>query len=166
MIPLSVIPFSGVHCMLNKWPKDLEMKIVDNHFVKNHKVDQKINGWSLRWNCSVTTLKYVYTVAFKVLNVFSPSLLFWPYIRHWIRVKKNRIQKIDFIQTGWNNASDVTATVDTVLNHPNKVCFADVADFLLQVKPPSVDGISNKLFYFYYKLFKNLLPFLRHRFDE
>ena len=44
--------------------------------------------------------------------------------------------------TGWNNATDVTATIDAVLQFPNKVCFADTADFVLHIKPPSLSGIS------------------------
>ena len=53
----------------------------------------------------------------------------------------NRLQKVSE-QTGWNNVTDTSEAVYTVLKFPNKVFFSDMAYFALQIKPPSGKAIG------------------------
>jgi hypothetical protein len=48
-------------------------------------------------------------------------------------------------ETGWNNATDITESVNTVMNLPNKVYISDMAFFVLLVQPPSGKGIGKDL---------------------
>ena len=45
-------------------------------------------------------------------------------------------------ETHWNNATELTESVLTVVNYPNKIFFSDMAYFVVQIYPPSgnVDG--------------------------
>jgi hypothetical protein len=40
-------------------------------------------------------------------------------------------------QTHWNNATEMTESVLTVINYPNKIFFSDMAYFVVQIYPPS-----------------------------
>ena len=40
-------------------------------------------------------------------------------------------------KTHRNNVTEITETVMTVLNNPNKVFFSDMAYFVIQIHPPS-----------------------------
>ena len=40
-------------------------------------------------------------------------------------------------QTGWNNETDATDAINSVLEFPNKVFFSDLAYFVLIIQPPS-----------------------------
>ena len=158
--------------MLKKWPKDLEMKIVDNHFIKDHKVDQKINGWSLRWNCSVTVAYYFKICIYRCfqsvecLFPFSPSLLFWPNIRHWIRVKKKleSYKPISFRPDGimpltWRPPSTPCWTIPTKFASPTSLIFSSKLN-----RPAWMESVTN-YFIFTLTYLKIFLLFLRHRFD-
>ncbi len=52
-------------------------------------------------------------------------------------------------KTHWNNATDNTKSVLTVLDSPNKVFFSDMALFIVKIYPPSGgdDGMFNKIFW-------------------
>ncbi len=43
-------------------------------------------------------------------------------------------------ETKWNNATEMTESIVTVLNFPNKIFFSDMAYFVVQVEPPSGTG--------------------------
>ena len=53
-----------------------------------------------------------------------------------------RLQQISDA-TGRNNATDVTQTIDYVIEHPYTSCFAVAIDFQLRINPPTGDKISN-----------------------
>jgi len=55
-----------------------------------------------------------------------------------------RIQEISNA-TGWNNVTDLFESINTVLKFPNKVCFSDMAYFVVQIQPPSSKGIGKYL---------------------
>jgi len=48
----------------------------------------------------------------------------------------NRLQQIS-AETGWNNSTDISEPISIVLTFPNKVCFSDLAYFVMQIQPPS-----------------------------
>jgi hypothetical protein len=52
-----------------------------------------------------------------------------------------RLQEISD-ETGWNNATDISESVNAVLKFPNKVYFSDMAYFVVQIQPPSSKGIG------------------------
>ena len=50
--------------------------------------------------------------------------------------------------TGWNNATDITASVDLVITTPNKALFAIVIDFELRMNPLTGVGLGKiKMFW-------------------
>ena len=55
-----------------------------------------------------------------------------------------RLQQISDA-TGRNNATDVTQTIDYVIEHPYTSCFAVAIDFQLRINPPTGDKISKDI---------------------
>ena len=49
--------------------------------------------------------------------------------------------------TGRNNVTDITQTINYVIEHPNTCCFAVVIDYQLTINPPTGDKIGEVFLY-------------------
>ena len=59
----------------------------------------------------------------------------------------NKIQDISD-ETGWNNVSDISETVEIVLNTPDTLFFSEIALFEVRLYPPSGNQIGKYQYYY------------------